>query len=46
MFSGSGLQERHDNLLYHFPRWGKDFIIKLYEHSQSLEQEFVVVQEK
>jgi len=46
LFPGNGLQERHDNLLYYYAKWGKDFIQTLYEHSLSLEQEFVVLAEK
>jgi bacillithiol biosynthesis cysteine-adding enzyme BshC len=46
LFPAGGLQERHDNLLYYFARWGNDFIDRLYEHSLALEQEFVILSEK
>jgi bacillithiol biosynthesis cysteine-adding enzyme BshC len=46
LFPGNGLQERYDNLLYYYAKWGKDFIQKLYQHSLSLEQEFVILSEK
>jgi uncharacterized protein YllA (UPF0747 family) len=45
LFPGNGLQERHDNLLYYYSKWGREFISKLYEHSLGLEQEFVVLSE-
>jgi bacillithiol biosynthesis cysteine-adding enzyme BshC len=43
LFPGNGLQERCDNMLYYYAKWGKEFIEKLYEHSLSLEQEFVIL---
>ena len=46
LFPGDGLQERFDNMLYYYAKWGKDFILKLYEHSLTLEQEFVVLEER
>ncbi|MEO7924467.1 MAG: bacillithiol biosynthesis cysteine-adding enzyme BshC [Chitinophagaceae bacterium] len=46
LFPGNGLQERRENLLYHYAKWGKDFITRLYEHSLALEQEFVILTEK
>lgn len=46
LFPNDGLQERHDNMLYYYAKWGKELIQKLYEHSLSLEQEFVVLTEK
>jgi len=46
LFPANGLQERHDNMLYYYAKWGKEFIQKLYEHSLSLEQEFVILAEK
>jgi bacillithiol synthase len=46
LFPGNGLQERKENLSYYYAKWGKEFIQQLYEHSLSLEQEFVIVQEK
>ena len=46
LFPGNGLQERKENLSYYYAKWGKEFIQEFYEHSLSLEQEFVIVQEK
>ncbi|MDP4264307.1 MAG: bacillithiol biosynthesis cysteine-adding enzyme BshC [Bacteroidota bacterium] len=46
LFPGNGLQERYDNMLYYYAIWGKEFIRELYEHSLTLEQEFVVLLEK
>ncbi len=43
LFPQNGLQERHDNMLYYYAKWGKEFIQKLLEHSLSLEQEFTVL---
>lgn len=46
LFPGNGLQERIDNISYYYAKWGTDFIRSLYDHSLTLEQEFVVLQEK
>ncbi len=46
LFPSNGLQERYDNLLYYYAKWGKDFLEQLYEHSPALEQEFTILQEK
>lgn len=46
LFPQNGLQERYDNICYYYAKWGKDFIKSLYENSLSLEQEFVVLNEK
>jgi uncharacterized protein YllA (UPF0747 family) len=46
LFPGDGLQERYENLCYYYAKWGKEFIQKLYEHSLSIEQEFVILLEK
>jgi bacillithiol biosynthesis cysteine-adding enzyme BshC len=45
LFPANGLQERYDNMLYYYAKWGKEFIQKLYDHSPALEQEFVVLTE-
>lgn len=45
LFPGDGLQERRENLLYYYSKWGKDFIRQLYEKSPALEQEFVILSE-
>lgn len=46
LFPKNSLQERVDNFIPYYAKWGRDFIIKLYEHSLRLEQEFVIVHEK
>jgi len=46
LFPKNGLQERIDNFMYYYAKWGKDFIGRVYEHSLSLEQEFVILSEK
>jgi bacillithiol biosynthesis cysteine-adding enzyme BshC len=43
LFPGKGLQERHDNMLYYFAKWGRGFLRALYDHSLTLEQEFVIL---
>ncbi len=43
LFPGDGLQERNESILGFYAKWGKEFIDALYQHSRSLEQEFVVV---
>ncbi|MFI5132968.1 MAG: bacillithiol biosynthesis cysteine-adding enzyme BshC [Chitinophagales bacterium] len=45
LFPANGLQERYDNMLFYYAKWGKEFISKLYEHSLGLEEEFVVLNE-
>ncbi len=44
LFPGDGLQERYDNFLIFYAMWGPEFISCLYEHSLTLEQEFVVLE--
>lgn len=43
LFPKNGLQERYDNMLYYYAKWGKEFIKQLYDESLALEQEFVVL---
>ena len=45
LFPAGSLQERYDNVLAYYARWGKNFISKVYEHSLKLEQEFVILTE-
>jgi len=45
LFPKNGLQERIDNFMYYYAKWGKDFMQQIYQHSLSLEQEFVVIKE-
>jgi bacillithiol biosynthesis cysteine-adding enzyme BshC len=46
LFPQDDLQERIDNVMYYYAKWGRDFLRKVYEHSLSLEEEFVVLTEK
>jgi uncharacterized protein YllA (UPF0747 family) len=46
LFPGGELQERQENLLYYYAKWGREFIQQVYQHSLSLEQEFTIIQEK
>ncbi|MEJ8816405.1 bacillithiol biosynthesis cysteine-adding enzyme BshC [Lacibacter sp. H407] len=43
LFPGKSLQERKESFLGLYARWGSGFIDALYQHSLSLEQEFVVL---
>jgi bacillithiol biosynthesis cysteine-adding enzyme BshC len=43
LFPGDGLQERQDNMLYFYGKWGREFIDMLYRESLALEQEFVIL---
>jgi uncharacterized protein YllA (UPF0747 family) len=43
LFPGSGLQERKESFLSLYAKQGSAFINALYQHSLSLEQEFVVL---
>jgi len=45
LFPKNGLQERIENFMYYYAKWGKDFMQQIYQHSLSLEQEFVVIKE-
>ncbi len=46
LFPKDGLQERIDNFMYYYAKWGRDFIQQLCQHSLALEQEFVILDEK
>ena len=46
LFPFNGLQERIDNFMPYYAKWGKAFIDQLYLHSLSLEQQFVVLTEE
>jgi bacillithiol biosynthesis cysteine-adding enzyme BshC len=46
LFPTNGLQERIDNFIPWYARFGKDFFDIIYQHSLTLEQEFVVISEK
>ena len=43
LFPSNNLQERIDNLMPYYAKWGKDFISMLYNHSNGLEQEFGIL---
>ena len=43
LFPGKSLQERKESFLGFYAKWGSGFIDALYQHSLSLEQEFVVL---
>ena len=46
LFPANGLQERNDNIMYYYAKWGKDIIHSLYQNSLSLEEEFVILTEQ
>ncbi|HVM88165.1 MAG TPA: bacillithiol biosynthesis cysteine-adding enzyme BshC [Puia sp.] len=45
LFPLHNLQERIDNFIPYYAKWGKEFIHILYKYSLTLEQKFVVLQE-
>jgi bacillithiol biosynthesis cysteine-adding enzyme BshC len=46
LFPNDGLQERIENLMPFYAKWGRGFIDALYKNSLALEQEFVTLEEK
>ncbi|MEP7110888.1 MAG: bacillithiol biosynthesis cysteine-adding enzyme BshC [Ferruginibacter sp.] len=46
LFPNNDLQERVDNMMIYYAKWGKEFIRMLYDHSKGLEQEFGILVEK
>lgn len=46
LFPGGGLQERTESFMQYYAKWGQSFIEALYQHSLSVEQEFVIVEMK
>lgn len=46
LFPQKGLQERIENFMPYYAKWGTNFFTLLYNHSLTLEQEFVVLEEK
>jgi len=46
LFPRNGLQERVDNFMYYYAKWGSDFIREMYNHSLALQEEFMVLSEK
>jgi bacillithiol biosynthesis cysteine-adding enzyme BshC len=45
LFPGDSLQERIDNLLPYYAKWGKGFIKTVFDNSMSFEQQFAVLTE-
>jgi bacillithiol biosynthesis cysteine-adding enzyme BshC len=45
LFPGKALQERKDNFMPYYAKYGKAFIRMIYENSPSLEQEFIILTE-
>jgi bacillithiol biosynthesis cysteine-adding enzyme BshC len=45
LFPNDNLQERMDNLLVYYAKWGKQFIEIVYKNSPGLEQQFVILTE-
>ena len=45
LFPQDSLQERIENLMPFYAKWGKDFIKTIYDNSLGLEQEFVILEE-
>ena len=43
LFPKNSLQERVENFLPYYARWGKEFIKKIYAHSNPLQEGFVVI---
>jgi bacillithiol synthase len=43
LFPKDSLQERVENFLPYYARWGKEFIKKIYAHSNPLQEGFVVI---
>jgi len=46
LFPHNSLQERTENFMPFYAKWGKEFIDVVYKSSLALEQEFVVLEEK
>ena len=43
LFPNNSLQERVDNFMPYYAKWGKEFIRMIYDHSLTLEQQFIVI---
>ena len=46
LFPADNLQERIDNLIPYYAKWGSDFIATIYNNSKGLEQVFGIVESK
>ena len=45
LFPGNGLQERRENIIYYYAKWGKGFLEALFAQALALEQEFSILEE-
>lgn len=45
LFPDDGLQERTENFMLFYAKWGRDFIKLIYENTLGMEQEFCVLEE-
>lgn len=45
LFPNNGLQERKDNLLYYYAKWGRSFIGTVIKNSNSIEPDFTILME-
>ena len=45
LYPGGSLQERVDNLMSFYPRWGRPFIETLCQYSTSFNQQFCILEE-
>jgi uncharacterized protein YllA (UPF0747 family) len=45
LFPRNSLQERIDNFMPWYALWGQEFIHKVYEHSLTIEQQFIIMEE-
>jgi bacillithiol biosynthesis cysteine-adding enzyme BshC len=45
LYPGAVLQERVDNLMSFYPRWGQSFIESIYQYSTSFTQQFCILEE-
>lgn len=45
LFPNDGLQERTENFMFFYSRWGSDFLKILYENSLTFEQKFCVLED-
>ncbi|MBN8668201.1 MAG: bacillithiol biosynthesis cysteine-adding enzyme BshC [Chitinophagales bacterium] len=46
LFPGEGLQERVDNFIPYYAKWGRGFLQALLDHTQTIEQEFTILTER
>ncbi|HET9825118.1 MAG TPA: bacillithiol biosynthesis BshC, partial [Chitinophagaceae bacterium] len=46
LFPRNGLQERTENVMYYYAKFGQDFIHRIYENSLALDDEFVILTER